>query len=109
MFFQSNRTLSLSIHHDRDCFDVVCSQVAYNPKVLLPYVKFGDDAEIAVLDSATLCNVGEELAFWDLMIRAQVRTLCVLRVSDRCLPARAGMLLASHWSKSFAATGVVGL
>ena len=43
-------------------------QVAYNPQVLLPASKLGEDSEVLVQDSGALANPEEELSFWQLQV-----------------------------------------
>lgn len=43
-------------------------QVAYNPQVLLPASKLGENAEVFVQDAAALAGPGERLSFWQLQV-----------------------------------------
>lgn len=43
-------------------------QVAYNPQVLLPASKLGENAEVFVQDAAALAGPGEHLSFWQLQV-----------------------------------------
>lgn len=43
-------------------------QVAYSPRVLLPYSKLGEDNEVMVQDVSQFAEVGEELSFWQLQV-----------------------------------------
>lgn len=43
-------------------------QVAYNPQVLLPASKLGENSEVFVQDAAALAQLGESLSFWQLQV-----------------------------------------
>ena len=43
-------------------------QVAYNPGVMLPYSKLGEEHEVTVQDASQLAAEGEELSYWQLMV-----------------------------------------
>lgn len=43
-------------------------QVAYNPQVLLPASKLGENSEVFVQDAAALAQPGESLSFWQLQV-----------------------------------------
>ena len=40
---------------------------------MVAYAKSSDLADFKICDASELCNVGEELSFWDLMARAQAQ------------------------------------
>lgn len=44
-------------------------QVAYNPGVMLPYSKLGEEHEVTVQDTSQLAAKGEVLSYWQLMVR----------------------------------------
>ncbi|DBA72591.1 TPA: hypothetical protein ACH3X2_010343 [Trebouxia sp. C0005] len=48
----------------------LATEVAYNPQVLLPASKLGEDSEVLVQDSGALADPEEELSFWQLQARA---------------------------------------
>ena len=43
-------------------------QVAYNPQVLLPASKLGENSEVFVQDAAALAQPGESLSFWQMQV-----------------------------------------
>ena len=53
-----------------DCCDGGLLQVAYNPQVLLPASKLGENSEVFVQDAAALANPEESLSFWQLQVLA---------------------------------------
>jgi hypothetical protein len=53
-------------------------QVLRNPKVLLPYLKLGDEVEVSIVDVSRYAAVGEPLSYWQLMKRAQLCGQCLL-------------------------------
>jgi hypothetical protein len=45
------------------------SQIAANPLMLVPVTRLGEDAMLTILDSSRYAALGEELNFWQLMVR----------------------------------------
>lgn len=45
-------------------------QVAVNPLMLKPATRLGEDAMLTIVDSSEYAALGEELNFWQLMVRA---------------------------------------
>ena len=44
----------------------ILAEVAYNPRVMLPYSHLGENHELAVQDVSAFAEKGEELSFWEL-------------------------------------------
>jgi len=43
--------------------------VAYDPRILIPFSHEGDTDEMRVQDASSFVDEGEELSFWELMVR----------------------------------------
>ena len=65
-------------------------QVAYNPGVMLPYSKLGEEHEVTVQDASQLAAKGEVLSYWELMV-----SLAAL-VSGQSMAPLQAQPIASH-------------
>ena len=45
------------------------TQVAHDPRILIPFSHEGDTDEMRVQDASAFAEEGEELSFWELMVR----------------------------------------
>ena len=45
------------------------AQVAHDPRILIPFSHEGDTDEMRVQDASAFVDEGEELSFWELMVR----------------------------------------
>ena len=43
--------------------------MAYDPRILIPFSHEGDTDEMRVQDASAFVDEGEELSFWELMVR----------------------------------------
>ena len=50
-------------------------QVAHDPRILIPFSHEGDTDEMRVQDASAFVDEGEELSFWELMVRAALPSL----------------------------------
>ena len=48
---------------------LVATQVAHDPRILIPFSHEGDTDEMRVQDASAFAEEGEELSFWELMVR----------------------------------------
>jgi hypothetical protein len=48
-------------------------QVAYNPAILQMFCMLGLEADFTIHDASMYCARGEQLSFWEVMERVQVR------------------------------------
>lgn len=55
------------------CCQYMGMQVAYNPKVLLPFSHLGETNEMRVQDASCLAARDERLSFWELQVLAPFR------------------------------------
>lgn len=64
-------------------------QVAYNPQVLLPASKLGENSEVYVQDAAALAFPGESLTFWQLQVICTTPAWTVFQQQPTSSPAPA--------------------
>ena len=57
-------------------------QVAVDPQILMPFSHLGETDELRVQDSAAFAAAGEELSFWELMVRPHPRNAVALPGTD---------------------------
>ena len=72
--------------HGRRLSRPVHVQVAYNPQVLLPASKLGENSEVFVQDAAALAQPGESLSFWQVQV---MHTSCRSRCYMHTVPLSA--------------------
>eukprot|EP00891_Asterochloris_glomerata_P004631 jgi/Astpho2/4631/Aster-x0209 len=70
--FEDRSRLPLGISVNMTAYSArLLTQVAYNPGVMLPYSKLGEEHEVTVQDTSQLAAKGEVLSYWQLMARAE--------------------------------------
>jgi hypothetical protein len=67
-------------------------QVAYNPKVLLPFSHLGETDEMRVQDASCLAARDERLSFWELQVGSLVSACGTCWAYPRCRAAGRQML-----------------
>ena len=83
-------------------------QVAYNPAVMLPYSKLGEEHEVTVQDASQLAAEGEVLSYWQLMVSLAAlvsrQSTAPLWGTARCWPLLLGTLLCQAVARAPAPT-----
>eukprot|EP00775_Hariotina_reticulata_P013650 gene13650-13773_t len=70
--FEDRHRLPLGVSVNFNSFAAkMLAQIAASPLMLVPVTRLGEDAELTIMDSSNYTAHGEEVSFWDLVVRCQ--------------------------------------